>query len=49
MYQFGQFLSSQKNWTEYKEDIDMSNLIFDYTTIQMEEEMMKMVINKFLD
>ena len=39
MYQFGQFLSSQKNWTEYKEDIDMSNLIFDYTTIQMEEEM----------
>ena len=38
MYQFGQFLSSQKDWTEYKTDIDMSNLIFDYTITQMEEE-----------
>ena len=38
MYQFGQFLSSQKDWTEYKTDVDMSNLTFDYTITQMEEE-----------
>lgn len=36
MYQFGQFLSSQKNWSEYKQDIDISNLTLGYVTTNVD-------------
>lgn len=36
MYQFGQFLSSQKNWSDYKQDIDISNLTLGYVTTNVD-------------
>lgn len=36
MYQFGQFLSSQKNWSDYKQNIDISNLTLGYVTTNVD-------------